>query len=319
MPQVLITMPVDDVGIQLLRAHPGWTLDLVQSPTPEEFACRLEQADAVILRYQPLQRSAIERAPKLKFVARHGVGYDSVDLDALNERRIPLAITVNANASSVAEHAFSLLLAVARRTLAGDQSVRCGRWQMGVTMPLMELAGKTALVVGAGRIGCAMAQRLHAFDVTVSIYDPELPLDAPLPEGLERVVDLNAALARSDIVSLHLPLTHKTHHLINPLVCKKGAILINTARGPVVSEALLIEALSSGHLGGAGLDVFEQEPLMASSALAELPQVVLSPHIAALTDAALRRMSSECAHNIIDFFGGQVNRGAVINPQVLSS
>lgn len=319
MPQVLITMPVDDVGLQLLRAQPGWTLDLVQSPTPEEFARRLEQADAVILRYQPLPRATIERAPKLKFVARHGVGYDSVDLDALNERHIPLAITVNANASSVAEHAFALLLAVARRTLASDRSVRNGGWQTGLAMPLLELAGKTALIVGAGRIGRAMAQRLRAFDVEVCVYDPVLPLEAHLPEGLDRVADLDAALARADIVSLHLPLTPHTHHLIDPFACKRGAILINTARGPVVSEARLVEALTDGHLGGAGLDVFEQEPVLAASPLAELPQVVLSPHISALTDAALQRMSSECAHNIIGFFGGQVNRGAVINPQVLPS
>lgn len=318
MPQVLITIPIDDVGIQLLRAQTGWTLDLVQSPTPEEFARRLEYADAVILRFQPLTRGAIEGAPKLKFVARHGVGYDSVDLDALNERRIPLAITVNASASSVAEHAFALLLAVARRTLASDRFVRNGRWQTGLPLPLLELAGKTALVVGAGRIGRAMAQRLRAFDVAVCIYDPMLPQDERLPEGFERVVDLSTALARADIVSLHLPLTPQTHHLIDPMACKRGAILINTARGQVVSEARLVEALADGHLGGAGLDVFEHEPAQATSPLANMQQVVLSPHVSALTDAAVRRMSSECAQNIIDFFGGQVNRSAIINKQVLS-
>lgn len=311
-------MPVAEVGIAML-AQAGWMLDLVQSPTPEEFAHRLEQADAVILRYQALPQSAIERASRLKLVARHGVGYDSVHVDTLTARRIPLAITVNANASSVAEHAFALLLAVARRTLASDRSVRSGQWQSGLQFPLVELAGKTALVVGAGRIGRAMARRLHAFDMQVLVYDPVLPQGTPLPDGLERVDDLNTALARADVVSLHLPLTPQTHHLVDPLACKPGAILVNTARGPVLNEARLVESLSRRILAGAGLDVFEQEPALANSALAALPQVVLSPHVAALTDAALQRMSSECASNIIDFFSGNVNRDAIVNPQALPS
>lgn len=319
MPCILIAKAIHESGLAKLRATPGLTLDVLLAPTPEEFNTHLQHADAVILRYQPLRQVQIDAAPRLKLVVRHGVGYDSVDLAALDARRIPLAITVDANAISVAEHAMSLLLAVAHRTVAFDTDVREGRWQAGAAQPMWELAGKKALVVGAGRIGRTLAHRLMAFGMDVCVFDPGLPAAVALPIGLRRSEDLAAALGEADVVSLHLPLSETTCRLIDPLACKFGAILVNTARGPVLQEDRLCEALRCGHLKGAGLDVFEEEPLRTSSPLRSFSNVVLSPHIASLTDAGIQRMANECADHVIAFFGPGIARAAVVNPQVLPS
>ena len=246
------------------------------------------------------------------------VGYDSVDLSALDDRRIPLAITIDANAISVAEHAMSLLLAVAHRTVGFDADARQGRWQTGAGQPMWELAGKKALIVGAGRIGRAMAHRLTAFGMDVCVFDPGLPAAVALPLGWRRSEDLNAALGEADVVSLHLPLGDASYHLIDPLACKRGAVLVNTARGSIVHEGRLCEALQKGHLTGAGLDVFETEPLTTANPLLAFPNVVLSPHISSLTDAGMHRMASECADHVIGFFGLGLSNAAVVNPQVLS-
>ncbi|WP_241073483.1 hydroxyacid dehydrogenase [Achromobacter insuavis] len=312
MSRVLITMPVAAAGLRRLE-HAGHELDLVERPSPAEFRARLARADAVILRFQALSRHDIEAAGKLRFVARHGVGYDAVDVAALTERGIALAITPGANAIGVAEHALALLLAVARRVIGHDAGVRAGQWQAALRGPMFELAGKTALIVGAGRIGRATAQRLRAFDMRVLAYDPFLPADAALPQGIEVRTDLAVALAEADVVSLHLPLTDATRGLIDPLALKRGAIVVNTARGGLLDPARLLAALESGHLTGAGLDVFDPEPPGAADALLRHPDVVLSPHAASLTDASIERMATECATNIIDFFEGRPPRDSIVN------
>lgn len=312
MPKVLITMPIADAGLRLLEAG-GHELDLVERPSPEDFRRRLAGADAVILRFQPLSRGDIDAAGQLRFVARHGVGYDAVDVSALSERGIPLAITPGANAIGVAEHTVALLLAVARRIVPHDAGVRAGQWQAALRGPMIELAGKTALIVGAGRIGCATAQRLQAFGMSVWAYDPLLAAAAPLPAGVRRVEHLADALAQADVVSLHLPLTEATRHLVDPLELKRGAIVLNTARGGLLDPARLVAALDAGHLAGAGLDVFDVEPPGAAEPLLRHPDVVLSPHAASLTDASIERMAIECAENILGFFDGHPPRQSIVN------
>jgi D-3-phosphoglycerate dehydrogenase len=319
MPHILVSRKIADPGIALLRAEPGFTVDLLDAASNGQFRARLAGADGVILFFQPLKAADIAAAAQLKVVSRHGVGYDSVDVSALDERRIPLTITPGANAVAVAEHAISLLLAVARRSIAFDRDARQGRWSANATAPMFELAGKRALIVGAGRIGSAVARRLCAFDVQVQAYDPALPKDAVLGQGIERVEDLSHALAHADIVSLHMPLTAQTRHSINPLAMKRGAILINTSHGGVVDENALIEGLGSGHLLGAGLDVFETEPLGPKHPLYALDNAVLSPHISSLTDGGLRRMSLEAAQNVIDYFRGTLDPAVVVNKQALAA
>lgn len=305
-------MPIATAGLRLLEAS-GHELDLVERPSPTEFRSRLAQADAVVLRFQSLSRDDIEAAERLHFVSRHGVGYDAVDVAALSARGIPLAITPGANAIGVAEHTLALLLAVARRILPQDAGVRAGQWQSAMRGAMFELAGKTALIVGAGRIGRATAERMKAFGMQVFAYDPLLPPEAALPEGVQRVVDLNAALQSVDVVSLHLPLTESTRHLVDPLSIKRGAILLNTSRGGLLDGTRLLQALQEDHLTGAGLDVFETEPPNVADPLLQHPNVVLSPHAASLTDASIERMGVECASNIADFFAGRPPRGSIVN------
>lgn len=319
MPHILVSKKIADPGIELLRAQDDFTVEVLDDYTQEQFADSLAGSDGVILFFQPLKAAAIAGAPRLKVVSRHGVGYDSVDVATLDERNIPLTITPGANAVAVAEHAISLLLAVARRSASFDIDVRAGIWSRKPITPMFELSGKRALIVGAGRIGTATAQRLRAFDMDVQAYDPALPDDAVIGGGLERVRDLHKALAQADVVSLHVPLTTATRNLIDPRQMKLGSILINTARGGVINEAGLLEALESGHILGAGVDVFEVEPLPAEHPLCLLENVVLSPHISALTDGGLHRMSLEAAQNVIDYFRGSLKPEVVVTKRVLAA
>ncbi|HCL85350.1 MAG TPA: hydroxyacid dehydrogenase [Comamonadaceae bacterium] len=314
MPHLLIARTVHEDGLRLLRERSDWTFTCLDDAPDQEFAEHLPQADAVLLRYRSLRREHVQQAPGLRCVSRHGVGYDSVDTAALRERGIALAITPNANASAVAEHAMALLLAVARRITQCHASVAAGQWAQGIgAQPFFELEGKQALVVGAGRIGRAMATRLQGFGMAVHCFDPFLPASAPLPAGCERAEALAPALAEADVVSLHVPATPATLGLVDPLACKRGAILVNTARGGVVDMQRLHTALRTGHLYGAGTDVFDTEPMPAGHPLLAEPALVATPHVASLSDGALRRMAQESVQNVLDFFDGRLQAGAAVD------
>lgn len=320
MPHLLIARTIHDDGLQLLRDRQDWSYTCLNDAADADFAKALPEADAVVLRYRSLGRDHVAKATRLRCVSRHGVGYDSVDLDALRERGITLTITPDANASAVAEHAMALLLAVARRIPRCHADVLAGRWLQGVGgAPLFELEGKSALLVGAGRIGRAMAARLGGFGMTVRCFDPLLPPDAPMPAGCTRVSDLSDALAESDVVSLHVPGMGATRGLVDPFACKRGAILINTARGGVVNSDRLLAAVRAGHLYGVGTDVFDTEPVPAGHPLVANPAVIATPHVAALSDGALRRMATESVRNVLDFFDGRVRREAVVDLQMRSN
>jgi D-3-phosphoglycerate dehydrogenase len=316
MPHLLIAKTVHEEGLRLLRGREDWTFTCLDDASDEEFAAHLPLADAVVLRYRSLGRAHVEQAPRLRCVSRHGVGYDSVDTAALRERDIALAITPKANASAVAEHAMALLLAVARRIPQCHASVAAGEWVRGIgAQPFFELEGKQALIVGAGRIGRAMATRLQGFGMAVRCFDPFLAPDAPLPAGCERAPELAAALAEADVVSLHVPATPTTMGLVDPLACKRGAILVNTARGGVVDMQRLHLALLTGHLYGAGTDVFDTEPVPAGHPMLTEPALVATPHVASLSDGALRRMAQESIQNVLDFFDGTLDAGAAVDLQ----
>lgn len=314
MPHLLIAKTVHEDGLALLKSRPDWTYTCLDHATDDEFAAQLPFADAVILRYRALNAQHMALASRLRCVSRHGVGYDSVDTDALRQRDIALTITPESNASSVAEHAMALLLATARRIPTCQASVLAGHWTSGIGHePFFELEGKVALVLGAGRIGRAMAQRLQGFGMRVWFYDPMLSIASTLPAQMLLMTDLALALAQADVVSIHVPATAATHHLVDPLACKRGAILINTARGGVVDAARLHIALENGHLYGVGTDVFEHEPVPKGHPLLACERLVATPHVASLSDGALRRMARESVQNILDFFDGQVRPHALID------
>lgn len=258
---------------------------------------KLRDIDAVIVASRPFTRELIDGAPRLAFVHHQGVGYhDTVDTAALAARGIPLAITPAGTTVGVAEHTIMLMLGMLRRFPFADAELRQGRFHINALRPVSrELRGRTIGLVGAGRIGQAVAERLRVFGVRVLYYDPAgLPAERESALGVERC-SFEGLLAEADIVSLHLPLTAATRHLMNAETFRKmkgGSFLINTSRGGLVDERALTEAIESGHVAGAGLDVFDPEPPRPDSPLLRHRSVVLTPHIAAGTrDAFLEKMT----------------------------
>ena len=314
MPHVLVAGKLHPSGIALLDRAPGVTYDYVEEVSEPSYAPLIGAADALVIRTQPLSAPTVERAARLRIVSRHGVGYDAVDLAALNRRGIALAIVGDVNSVSVAEHAMTMLLASAKRAVRADRAVRAGDWNWRNRLESSELAGKRLLILGFGRIGRHLARMAAAFGMEVEAYDPFLqkhgwPAGSVLPAS-----DLEQALGRADAVSVHAPKGER------PLVGRKefaalkpGAILVNTARGGVVDEAALIDALRSGALASAGLDVFDAEPPAPGDPLLAMDQVILSPHIAGLTAECGERMATASVQNVLDFFGGKIDPALLVD------
>jgi D-3-phosphoglycerate dehydrogenase len=256
----------------------------------------------------------------LRVVARIGVGYDAVDVAALTRREVPLMIAGTANSPSVAEQALFMMLTLAKRAVELHALVKDGRWSTRLGLLPFDLFGKTVLIVGFGRIGTRTAKRCQAMEMNVLVYDPFVPAAAIEAAGCTAVNDLDAALPRADFVSLHCPKTPETTGLFDAARIgrmKPSAYLINTARGGIVVEAALHDALVAGQLAGAGLDVFETEPPPLGHALFELPNVIIAPHVAGVTREALDRMGLQTARNMLSAIDGEPIRPNVVNAGVL--
>lgn len=276
-------------------------------------------ADALLVRTGAITRELVEAAPKLKIVARHGVGYDAVDVAACTEHGVLVTITPNANATAVSEHAIGLMLAAARKIPQADAALKAGVWQREPYLGL-ELAGKTLGLVGLGRVGSRVAQLAQAFGMKVLAYDPYMSSERAAALGVT-LLPLEEMLPLADFISVHAPLTPETHHLIGretlPL-CKPTAILVNTARGGLVDPQALYDALTSGRLAAAALDVFEQEPFDPNDPLPKLPNVIVTPHVAGQTAEALVNMAVAAANAIVAVFEGRRPDG-LVNPEVLET
>ena len=272
-------------------------------------------AQAVIAGSEPYTARVLEGRPELRVISRNGVGYDQVDVDAATRLGVAVTITPEGNHQAVAEHALALLLALARKVPQNDRLVRRGGWEREILTPLR---GKTLGLVGLGRIGRSVALRAAAFRMRVVAYDPFPNETFARSHGIE-LVDLDSLLACSDFVSLHVPSSQETRGLIDRRTLaqmKPGSFLVNTARGALVVEEDLIEALRSGHLAGAGLDVLADEPPPASHPLFGLDNVILSPHAAACDAQAITDMAIGAARNIVELYQGNWPAGAVVNPAV---
>jgi D-3-phosphoglycerate dehydrogenase / 2-oxoglutarate reductase len=262
----------------------------------------------------------LEAAKDMKVVTRIGVGYDAVDVPALSRRKIPLMVVGIANSPSVAEQALFMMLTLAKRANELHALVRDGQWSTRLGKLPYDLFGKTVLIIGFGRIGTRTAKRCLAMEMNVVVYDPYLPAAEIGNAGYEAVADLDAALPRADFVSIHCPKTPETIGLFNAARLKRmkpQAYLINTARGGIIEEAALYDALTSGQLAGAGLDVFAQEPPPVPNPLFNLPNVTIAPHVAGVTWEAVDRMSEQTARNILSALDGAPIRQNVINQDVL--
>jgi D-3-phosphoglycerate dehydrogenase / 2-oxoglutarate reductase len=256
----------------------------------------------------------------MKVVTRIGVGYDAVDVPALSRRKVPLMVAGSANSPSVAEQALFMMLTLAKRAAELHTLVKDGAWATRLGKLPYDLFGKTVLIIGFGRIGSRTAKRCLAMEMNVRVYDPYKPAAEIKAAGCEPVADLDAALPRADFVSIHCPKTPETVGLFNEArlkLMKPSAYLINTARGGIVEEAALYDALKSGKLAGAGLDVFEQEPPPRGHSLFELPNVIIAPHVAGVTHEAVERMSEQTARNILSVLDGDPIRQNVINQDAL--
>jgi D-3-phosphoglycerate dehydrogenase len=320
MPHVICPQTIHPDAQALITGTPGFTLEILPDRRPGTLAARLPDADALILRTIRVDRAFLANCPKLRILARHGVGYDIIDVPALTERGIPLTITPEANAVSVAEHALMLMLASMRKLRAYDANIRGLVWGGQADAPSFELAGKTVLVFGFGRIGTRVARLCKAFDMRVLVRDPYMPKGTIRGAGYEPVDDLPAALAQADIVTLHCPSNAETRGMADAgflASMKRGAVLVNTSRGTVVDQVALDAALRSGQVGAAGLDVFEEEPIEEEIPLFSAPNLIMTPHVAASTQEGLRRMAMESAAAVIACFDGKLDPDVVVNAEVL--
>lgn len=278
-----------------------------------------EPVDAVISRTVALSARAIEQCPSLKVISKHGVGVSNIAVDAASARGIPVYVTPGANAASVAEMTLALMFAAARRLAWMDGELRAGRWSRA--QDGLELAGRTLGLLGFGQVGQRVAVVAQALGMQVLAYDPALQGCASPVVGVRLADSLDELLGASQVLSLHVPLTPATRGLIGAAqlaTLPAGALLINTARGEVVDEQALVEALRSGRLFAAGLDTMAVEPLPPDSPLLRLPNVVLTPHVGGSTPAALDAMAVGAARNVLGFLQGRrVNAAACVNPQVL--
>jgi D-3-phosphoglycerate dehydrogenase len=299
-----------------LRAA-GWSVDTRSGRKPEELARDLSDADALIVRSATqVTAQLIAVAPKLRVIARAGTGVDNVDVPAATARGILVMNAAGASSVSVAELALALMLSLARPLPAADASMKRGEWEKKKFMGT-ELRGKLLGVIGFGRIGREVAARARAFGMEIVAYDPFIAARAAEAAGIP-LVELDDLLGRADFITLHMPSLPETHHVMNAerlARCKKGVRIVNTARGELIDEGALADAIESGHVAGAGLDVFESEP-PTNTRLTRLPQVVATPHIAASTSEAQEQVGSEIAINVRDYLLEGVIRNAVNFPAV---
>lgn len=319
MSKIVVTGDIHEKGMEILRSATDVHVEIVQDFSTAEAQATLAGADAVLIRTCKLTAEHIERAQRLKVVSRYGVGTDAIDINALTKARIPLAIAGDANTVSVAEHAFFLLIAAAKAAVRYDRAVRDGQWSFRDSFEAGVLEGKRLLIVGAGRIGRQLGRRAEAFGMAVSYFDPMVDLQNEHPAWrLEE--DLHRALGDADAVSIHVPMTSETRNLFDAVMLarmKKGSILVSTARGGVVEEQALADALRSGHLKAAGIDVFEQEPVGQDNPLLSIDSVVLSPHSAALSLEGAEMTAIVAARNCIDGLAGKLRLDMVVNRAAL--
>jgi D-3-phosphoglycerate dehydrogenase / 2-oxoglutarate reductase len=322
MPKVLVTTEArrhaSDAYAKLLR-DAGYDIGSPEKNallTEEDTLEALQGCVAVIAGSDPYTDRVLAGLPQLRIISRNGVGYDRIDVAAATRRGVAVTITPDSNHRAVAEHALALLLAVARSVPQNAIDTRNGNWRRrSVSIPLR---GKTLGILGLGRIGRSVAIRAQAFGMRLLAFE-KFPEMAFVKAHEIELVDLDTLLSRSDFVTLHMPMSVETKEMINRHTLarmKPGSVLINTARGGLVNEPDLAEAIRSGRLAGAGLDVLATEPPPADHPLLALDNVIVTPHIAAFDSQALEEMAVDAAQNILDLFAGKWPAASLINPEV---
>ncbi|MCQ6264587.1 C-terminal binding protein [Fictibacillus sp. WQ 8-8] len=294
----------DDLRFEeaVFHQYPEIELIAAQCRTEEEVIEACWDADALINQYAPLSKAVIEKLEKCKVITRYGVGVNTIDLEAATAKGICVANVPDYCMDEVADHALALLLSAKRKVVAANQNVKKGLWDFKVTQPIHRLRGQVLGLVGFGKIPQSLAEKVKPLGFKVVAYDPYYPVEEAEKKGVQ-LASLEELCRISDVISVHAPLTEGTRGMINASlfsVMKSTALLINTSRGPVVDEQDLIDALESGEIGGAALDVIEDEPISVSHPFLSMENVILTPHVAWYSEEAAKEMRTKAALGAVD-------------------
>jgi D-3-phosphoglycerate dehydrogenase len=315
--RVLVTDHLAQRGVDLIREMPGFEVEVQNDAIPAIIADRCRTADALIVRSATrVTADLLAASPRLKVIGRAGVGVDNVDTEAATSRGIVVMNTPGGNAISAAEHTLSMLLSLVKNVPQATASMKEGKWEKGRFLST-ELAGKTLGVIGLGRIGSEVARRAKAFNLRVLVFDPYVSAERAQAMGVE-LVDLPELFRQADFITIHTPRTDETTDLICAATIaqmKDGVRIVNCARGGIVNEADLYEALRSGKVGGGALDVFAREPI-TDSPLFTLPNFICTPHLGAASEEAQEAVAVEIAQQVIDYLQKGIIRNAVNAPSV---
>lgn len=316
--KILVSDKLSEEGIKILKKNKEFRVDLKTGLAPEELIKIIKDYDALIVRSSTkVNKDIVQAADKLKVIGRAGVGLDNVDLEAATQKGIIVMNTPAGNTISTAELTMSMISALSRSIPQADASVKRGEWKRSDFMGV-ELYGKVLGIIGFGRIGSEVAKRTLSFGMKVLSYDPYLSKEVAQNLGVE-ALDLNELLRRADYITVHTPLTEETKHMISKKefgLMKKGVRIINCARGGIIDEAALIDAIKEGRVQGAAIDVYEKEPLPAGSELAKLDKVITTPHLGASTEEAQVNVAIEVAEIVRDALLGRGIRNAANYPCV---
>jgi D-3-phosphoglycerate dehydrogenase / 2-oxoglutarate reductase len=319
--KIMVPTTMSKAGWALIEARDDVEgVEFVPTVPKPEFHKVLEEASGVCLGVQPFSDPELDAAPHLEVVSRIGVGYDAVDVPALTRRKVPLMIGGTANSVSVAEAGVYLMMSLARKGAMMDRMVKEGRWHDRYKDMPIDLYGKTVLIVGFGKIGARSAKRLAAMEMNVLIYDPYTYSETIAGMGYEPVADLDEGVGRADFINIHCPKTPETTGLFDAAriaKMKRNAFIVNTARGGIIDEKALYDALKANRIAGAALDVFVEEPTPQDNPLLTLPNFIAAPHVAGVTREAVDRMAVVAVQNILSVFDGKPIRDNVINREVL--
>jgi len=304
--KILVVQNIHLEGIKLLKNNPNYEFEIIENVDYEILKKKIIDCDGLSIRTAKLPGDLINLGKKLKIISRHGVGYDNIDLNASKKNNITIAITATANAVAVSEHVMFMLLNISKGKNMYDETVKAGKFNERNILPkTIELWEKNILIIGFGRIGQNLIKRCLGFEMNVYVYDPFVDKENIESLGGKKVENLNLAVKDMDAITLHMPLNNETKNMINLdmlKLMKKNCILINAARGGIINENDLNEALNNNYIFGAGLDVFKTEPPEKDNPLLKNNKTFLSPHTAAFTEECMQRMGIETIQNIIDFF-----------------
>ena len=318
--KVLMVQGLHEEGQKLLLQRDDIEPITIMSANEDEILEAAKEVHGITVRTANISRKIIENSKNLQVVSRHGVGYDSIDVEALNDCGIPLAIAAHSNMISVAEHAMFMLLALSKNVFYYDKFARKADWSTRWDIRAWDLADKNLLVIGFGRIGSRLVKRALAFDMKVFVYDPYVDASEIKKSGANQVNNFLDILPQMDAVSLHCPKNKETTNMFSEnefKIMKESAFLINCARGGIINEVALLDALKSNKIRAAGLDVYVDEPSTSSNPLFSLDNILLSPHIAGVTQEATIRMSKQAVQNVLDVFDDKVDPEVIINKNVL--